>query len=71
MAETQGNRIRKITPDGTVSTVAGNGSMGWIYATASSAEFNLPYGIICDPAGNIYVGDTYNGYIRQITTSGI
>lgn len=71
VAETQGNRIRKITPDGTVSTVAGNGSMGWIDGTASSAEFNLPYGIICDPAGNIYVGDTYNGYIRQITTSGI
>jgi sugar lactone lactonase YvrE len=71
VAETQGHRIRKITPDGTVSTAAGNGSMGWIDGVADSAEFNNPYGIICDQAGNIYVGDTYNGYIRQITTAGI
>lgn len=71
VAETQGNRIRKITPDGTVSTVAGDGLRGWIDGTTSSAEFNNPYGIICDPSGNLYVGDTFNGYIRQITTAGI
>ena len=70
VADTQGNRIRKITPDGTVSTVAGDGFHGWLDGTVSGAEFNQPYGIICDTAGNIYVGDTYNGYIRQITTNG-
>ncbi len=70
VADTQGNRIRKITPDGTVSTVAGDGFRGWIDGTVSGAEFNQPYGIICDTAGNIYVGDTDNGYVRQITTNG-
>ena len=71
VAETQGHRIRKVTPDGVVSTFAGNGIGGWLDGPAMKAKFYYPYGIVFDAAGNLYVGDTDNGLIRQITPAGI
>lgn len=63
--------IRKITPDGTVSTFAGNGSVGAAdNATGTLASFNTPRGMAQDAAGNIYLADQGNNLIRKISPSG-
>jgi sugar lactone lactonase YvrE len=64
------HRIRKITPQGVVSTFAG-GTMGYADGTGSAARFNQPYCITIDGAGNLYVGDRINHSIRKITTAGV
>jgi sugar lactone lactonase YvrE len=59
-------RIRKVTPNGNVSTLAGNSGYGFADGEGSSAEFKLPSGIVVDKAGNLYVTDTENHCIRKI-----
>jgi NHL repeat len=63
--------IRKITPLGLMTTLAGTGTPGSIDGTASSADFNSPTGIAVDSSGNVYVGDQSNYTIRKITPSGV
>ena len=63
--------IRKITPTGVVSTLAGNGTSGFKDATGTEANFNQPQDIAIDALGNIYVADGYNYAIRKITPAGI
>lgn len=63
--------IRKITPDGTVTTLAGNGTSGQADSTGTAASFNGPSGIAVDAAGNVYVADTFNNVIRKITPDGV
>lgn len=70
VADSYNNRIRKITPDGLVSTLAGNGHDGFVDGPASSAEFYVPIGVVLDQAGNIFVGDEGNSSIRKITPGG-
>jgi sugar lactone lactonase YvrE len=70
VAGTGNNRIRKIRPDGTVSTLAGNGTAGYVDGPAAKAEFNGPIGLAVSNDGDIYVADTYNDVIRMITTAG-
>ncbi|GEM_PF-2696483 len=63
--------IRKITPDGTVSTVAGvAGQAGYLDGAAATAKFDAPYGVALDVAGNLYVTDLNNAVLRKISTSG-
>ncbi len=66
------NRIRKIiASSGIISTVAGDGSaaFGGDGAQATSAQINQPYGVAADPAGNIYIADSYNHRIRYVAAA--
>ena len=71
VADTYSDTIRKVTPAGVVTTLAGlAGSPGNVDATGSSARFNQPAGVAVDAAGNVYVADTYNDTIRKVTPAG-
>ena len=71
VTDTNNHCIRRITPAGDVSTIAGNGAAGSADGTGKAAQFNLPFGIALDVQGNIYVSDTWNHRIRKITSAGI
>jgi len=67
VTDTQNDKIRKITPQGAVTSVAGNGTPGANNGDLSSATFNTPFGIAIDGGGNLYIGDTNNNLVRKIT----
>ena len=72
VADTFNSTIRQITPAGVVTTLAGlAGNSGSADGTGSAARFNNPSGVAVDSTGNIYVADTYNSTIRQITPAGV
>ena len=72
VADTWNSTIRKITPAGVVTTLAGLArNRGSNDGAGSSARFNIPEGVAVDTAGNVYVADTGNGAVRKVTSSGI
>jgi hypothetical protein len=71
ISESVGNRIRKITPKGDVSTFAGSGTRGSADGTGRLATFSNPMHLCSDLAGNIYVAETGNNKIRKITPDGV
>lgn len=70
VVEKDGARIRKIASDGTVSTLAGTGSLGFQDGAASVARFNQSLDAVSDSEGNIFVVDRDNRRIRKITPNG-
>ncbi len=72
VADFNNNTIRKVTPAGVVTTIAGYpGVVGNANNAGTNASFNGPCGIALDAAGNIYVADSGNNLIRQITPAGV
>jgi serine/threonine-protein kinase len=71
------HRIRKISPDGIVSTLAGGGPTGvdakatWRDGTGAEARFYAPCGMAIDKEGNLYVADAENHRIRKVTAAGV
>ncbi len=71
VAEFGNHAVRKITPGGAVTTVAGlKGTSGAVDATGTAARFNSPEGIAVDSAGNLYVADFNNYAVRKIAPDG-
>jgi serine/threonine-protein kinase len=71
IADTFNNLIRKISPAGVVSTVAGSGDAGSKNGTGNAASFNSPYSVAVDASGNLYIADSGNNLIRKISPTGV
>jgi len=70
ISDTNNHRIRKVTPEGVVMTLAG-GTQGDADGTGAAAQFNYPYGVATDSDGNVYVADTHNHKVKKITPAGV
>lgn len=72
IADTGDNSIRKVTTDGNINTIAGDGlpSYSGDGSIATAAELHSPEDVAVDSSGNVYIADTGNAYIRKITTDG-
>jgi sugar lactone lactonase YvrE len=68
---TDNSRIRRIAPDGTVTTVAGGAGGGFADGTGTAALFAGPGGIAYGPDGDLYVSDQNNNRVRRVTTAGV
>ncbi|MGF7075826.1 DUF6443 domain-containing protein [Mucilaginibacter sp. 3215] len=66
-----GAKIRKVTPAGVVTTLAGSGTASFADGTGTAASFNAPTSIGIDKAGNLYVTDEANNRIRKVTSAGV
>jgi hypothetical protein len=71
VAEFYNDVIRKITPDGTVSTYAGTGSAGSVDSTLLNSSFYGPLGLAIDSLNNLYVTDYLNYTIRRISSTNV
>jgi len=72
VSDTANRTVRRITPAGDVTTLAGlAGATGNVDGTGSAARFASPRGASVDAAGDLYVADTNNGSIRKITPAGV
>lgn len=72
IADSGNRRIRKITPGGIITTVAGSGVQGFSGdgGPAISATLNRPTSVVVDPAGNLYIADSSNHRIRRVSSGG-
>lgn len=72
IADTYNNVVREVTPNGVISTFAGNGTPGYSgdNGPAASAELTNPSGVAVDSLGNVYIADSGNNVIRRVSTTG-
>ncbi|MBZ5579046.1 MAG: SMP-30/gluconolactonase/LRE family protein [Acidobacteriia bacterium] len=72
IADFSNNLIRQVSPAGVITTVAGNGAQGYSGdgQSATQASLNGPSGVATDAAGNLYIADTNNNVIREVTANG-
>ena len=66
IADTFNNRIRKVSADGIITTVAGGGSVRGDGGPATSASLTIPNGVAVDAAGNLYIAERLNDRIRKV-----
>ena len=73
ISDTNNNVIRKVSPAGIISTVAGNGVAGFSGDTgsATAAQLTLPFSAALDSVGNLYIADASNNVIRKVNAAGI
>ena len=72
VADSNNHTIRKITPAGVVTTLAGlAGNDGFADGTGNAARFNEPNGITATSGGTLFVADTYNFSVRKVTPAGV
>jgi trimeric autotransporter adhesin len=73
IADTQNNVIRMVTPAGVITTVAGNGSTGYLGdgGQAANATLTQPFAVAVDSSFNLYIADSGNNALREVTASGI
>ncbi|HUI57792.1 MAG TPA: protease pro-enzyme activation domain-containing protein [Bryobacteraceae bacterium] len=72
IADAYNNRVRKVSANGAISTVAGTGALGFAgdNGPATSAKLFYPTGVALDASGNLYIADTNNSRIRKVDGSG-
>ncbi|MEW2611115.1 RICIN domain-containing protein [Streptomyces sp. NPDC047880] len=72
IADGNNHRVRKVTPDGRISTVAGTGAAGFSGddGPATAARLNLPMGVAVDSGGALYVSEYHTNRVRKITADG-
>jgi uncharacterized protein (TIGR03437 family) len=72
IADSGNNVVRELTPDGKIQTVAGNGTQGYSgdFDVATQAQLHAPSGVAVDASGNLYIADSGNNVIREVTTDG-
>jgi hypothetical protein len=71
IADQSNNRVRRISPSGAVTTLAGSGSAGFADGLGGAASFNYPQGVRVDSFGSVYVADVVNHRIRKVRPSGL
>ncbi|MFE6719138.1 RICIN domain-containing protein [Streptomyces albidoflavus] len=71
IADNGGHRVRRITTDGKISTIAGTGTANFAGdgGPATSAQLRTPYGVTVDDEGNLYIADRGNHRIRKVTAA--
>jgi len=72
LADQESHRIRKVSPNGIITTVAGNGEPGFSgdNGPATRAQLNFPFGVALGRDGSLYIGERYNHRVRRISPSG-
>ena len=72
VADSNNSTIRKVTPAGVVTTLAGSaGNWGSADGTGGTARFNQPTGVAVDGAGNVFVAEPDDDMIRKVTPAGV
>lgn len=73
IADTRNHVVRKLAPDGTITTVAGNGETGFggDGGPATAAQLDQPNGLAIAPNGTLYIADRGNARIRRVTPDGV
>jgi sugar lactone lactonase YvrE len=73
VADRDDHRVRKITPDGVITTYAGTGQPGFSGdgGPATQAQLNTPVGLLVDPDGNLFISDQLNNRIRKVSPNGV
>ncbi|MEU1409926.1 Teneurin-2, partial [Streptomyces sp. NPDC005728] len=73
VADFSNDRVRKVTPNGIITTVAGNGECGFAGdgGPATATQLNRPTDVAVDAAGNLYIADYLNDRVRKVTPNGI
>lgn len=73
IADYNNRRIRRVSPDGIITTVAGNGTCCFSGdgGSATSAQLQTPFRVAADGAGNLFIADLYGGRVRKVSPAGI